>query len=127
MQRIMARCAEGSTSISGEAYFQKGVMLDKQGSGLAAVVSNQLFNLPFPLKQSSEETTQVGTRIKTEPLCLEKKLCLPKININRVLKETFMIIAFDEKPNASLISFLRPVSFELVCLCTAMQNFSRLL
>ena len=31
------------------------------------------------------------------------------------------------KENASLISFLRPVSFELVCLCTAMQNFSRLL
>ena len=31
------------------------------------------------------------------------------------------------KENASLISSLRPVSFELVCLCTAMQNFSRLL
>ena len=31
------------------------------------------------------------------------------------------------KENASLISFLHPVSFELVCLCTAMQNFSRLL
>ena len=31
------------------------------------------------------------------------------------------------KENASLISFLRPVSFELVCLCTAMQNFSRLM
>ena len=31
------------------------------------------------------------------------------------------------KENASLISFLRPVSFELVCLCTAMQDFSRLL
>ena len=31
------------------------------------------------------------------------------------------------KENASLISFLRPVSFEMVCLCTAMQNFSRLL
>ena len=37
------------------------------------------------------------------------------------------LIAFDEKENACLISFLRPVSFELVCLCTAMQNFSRLL
>ena len=36
-------------------------------------------------------------------------------------------IAFDQKANASLISFLRPVSFESVCLCTAMQNFSRLL
>ena len=31
-------------------------------------------------------------------------------------------IAFDQKANASLISFLRPVSFELVCLCTATQN-----
>ena len=31
------------------------------------------------------------------------------------------------KENASLISFLGPVSFELVCLCTAMQDFSRLL
>ena len=29
------------------------------------------------------------------------------------------------KENASLISFLGPVSFELVCLCTAMQDFSR--
>ena len=36
-------------------------------------------------------------------------------------------VAFNEKENTSLISFLRPVSFELVCLCTAMQNFSRLL
>ena len=32
------------------------------------------------------------------------------------------LIAFDEKENACLISFLRPVSFELVCLCTAMQD-----
>ena len=43
----------------------------------------------------------------------------------RTMKVTIMIIAFDQKANASLISFLRPVSFELVCLCTAMQNFSR--
>ena len=38
-----------------------------------------------------------------------------------------LFIAFDQKANASLISFLCPVSFELVYLCTAMQNFSRLL
>ena len=37
------------------------------------------------------------------------------------------ILLRSTKENASLISFLRPVSFEMVCLCTAMQNFSRLL
>ena len=42
------------------------------------VVSKQCFKLLFPLSQSGGKTTQVGTRIKIDPLCLEKKLCLPK-------------------------------------------------
>ena len=52
------------------------------------------------------------------------KLAAPE---NLVSSLRILIIAFDEKENASLISFLRPVSFELVSLCAAMQNFSRLL